>query len=399
MTNYPIPRGTRDFLPDEMNFRKEIIEKIERIFKAYGFNPIDVPVLEYLKALRAKCGEEVSGQIYEIEDMGLRFDLTIGLARLVSNTSLPKPFKAYNIGKVWRRDEPQAGRFREFLQMDADIIGSNSMKCEAELLSLVCDCLKEIKIKNFKIRLNNIKTLRDIIRKAGISENKIDSVMRSLDKLKKKGKEEVKEEMLQKDISESAIKEIFRLINSKSKEFDGIDELDQILSFSKEYGVKNIVLDYTLARGLGYYTGPVYEIEADAEIGSIGGGGRYDGLLSLYGSPSPAVGISFGIERIFEVLKPKSLEKTKTKIYIATVSDKAYPYAIKVAKELRKRGIAVSINLTERDLRKQLDYANSLSVPYVAIIGEKEVKEGKITLRDLKSGKEKLIKPSGLKIG
>jgi len=392
MVEFITVRGMRDFLSQEMNMRKEILECIERVYRRFGFEPISTPALEYLKVLKAKCGEEAGGQIYEIEDMGMRFEFTAGTARLISNSSIAKPFKAYQIGPIWRRDEPQKGRYREFWQADIDIFGSTSVKCEAELLACASEALRELGINKFKIRLNNIKTMNSMITKAGIAPELIGSTKRALDKIKKKGEEEVKKEMLEKGISKTQISELFKLISSKDRDFEGIDELEQILDLTKEYGLNNVEIDYSLARGLAYYTGPVFEFESIEDLGTITAGGRYDNLLELYGAPAPAVGISLGIDRLAELLKKDKKEmKVSTQIYIATIDDKVYKYAVKVANELRSKGVCVSLNLTERNLRKQLDYANALGVPFLAVIGEKEMKDGKITLRDMKTGKEEFI--------
>jgi len=386
----------RDLLPEDMIPRKEVIYAIENIYRSYGFEPVETPALEYLKVLRAKCGEDVRSQIYEIEDMGLRFEFTAGLARMVANSSLPKPFKAYQIGPVWRRDEPQKGRYRQFVQADIDIIGSNSMKCEAELLACASDALKKIGISKFVIRLNNRTTLNDIISKVGLIERmSAEEVMRSLDKLKKKGKDAVREELVSKGGVEETIDALFDVILSKpTSEFAGIEELNQILEFLKYYGFTNVVIDLSLARGLAYYTGPVFEIESSLDLGSIGGGGRYDDLLGLYGAPSPAVGISLGIDRLMELVAVgKEKKKSVSRVFIAIVGDANYSYAASVARQLREKGLEVSIDVTDRNLKRQLDYVNSCGIPFVAIIGTKETAAKKITLREMSSGKEMFLSP------
>ena len=395
MINQP-PRGMRDFYPAEANLRKEIVSTIERVYQSYGYDPIDTPALEYLEVLRAKCGDEVRGQIYQIEDMGLRFEFTAGNARFLANTSLPKPIKAFRSGPVWRRDEPQKGRYRELWQSDVDIFGSASERCEAELLACASDALTALEIKKFRIRLNSRKTLSDIMMKSGVSQDKLTAALRSLDKLKKKGEGGVREEMLSAGIGEDSIKLIFKAIVSRKAEYVDTDVLRSIMDVTKEYGLKSVEIDYSLVRGLDYYTGPVFEIETETSTGSIAGGGRYDELLGLYGSPSPAVGISLGVERIADILKAERKIKegqpsTAAQVYIAPVKDEAYMYAISVAKTLRSHGVSVSLNVTERDLRKQFDYANSLGFRYIAIVGEKEAKLGKVTLRDMKSGKEEQL--------
>lgn len=392
-----IPRGMKDLLPEDMIPRRAVLTAIERVYKSYGFEPVETPALEYLKVLRAKCGEEVRSQIYEIGDMGMRFEFTAGLARMVSNSSLPKPFKAYQMGPVWRRDEPQKGRYRQFWQADIDIVGSSSMKCEAELLSCASEALKAIGITKFTIRLNNRKTLADIIAKSGITSSiTSEGAMRSLDKLKKKGEDAVRGEMSGKGATKDALDSLFSMISSEpGGDLAGIDELNQIIDYSKEYGTENIRIDLSLARGLGYYTGPIFEIESTADLGTITGGGRYDDLLGLFGAPSPSVGISLGVDRLMELIKlskeKKEMKKSVASLFIAIVGDEQYAYAINVAIQLRAEGANVSLDLTDRSLKKQVEYVNSNAIPFMAVIGKKEVAEGKITLRDMSSGNESLV--------
>lgn len=384
-----VPRGMRDFLPAEAGLRKEIIARIERVYVSYGFQPVAVPALEYLSTLRAKCGEEVSGQLYEIEDMGLRFDLTVGLARMVSNRSLPKPFKAYNIAQVWRRDEPQYGRYREFWQADCDIIGADTPESDAEIIACIADALKEIGIEKFLIRINNRITLSDIIKNAGIDEKNITATIRALDKLDKKGETEVKKELLQQ-LERKQVSALFKLLKSK-RAFAGSDRIDAVVRLLKEYGIKNVKVDLSLARGLGYYTGMIFEVMTDKKLGMIAGGGRYDGLLGVYGAPAPAVGGSIGIDRVAELMQGKlTIPSRGREIYIATIGDVSR-YAAGVVKKLREAGIIVSLNLTNRPLKKQLSYANSLNFPFVGIIGEKEQGKRAITLRNMKTGEEQML--------
>ncbi|MCX8202642.1 MAG: histidine--tRNA ligase [Candidatus Micrarchaeota archaeon] len=395
MVNQP-PRGMRDFYPIEANLRKRIVSTIERTYMSFGFEPYDTPAMEYMDVLGKKSGEEVKKQIYQIDDMGLRFDFTVGLARFISNTSLPKPIKLYRSGPVWRRDEPQKGRFREFWQSDIDIVGSGSMKCEAELIACASSALEDLEFREVKFKINNRECLFDMVKKAGVESEKIPLAIRILDKLDKKGEGGVKEEMLASGISEDSIKLIFKSIQYKKQEFVGSDKLYEIIELVREYGISNIEVDYSLARGLDYYTGPIFEIKCGSYQFSIGGGGRYDDLLGLYGAPSPAVGLSLGIDRLAEIIKEKEGIKddapfSQADIYIANIKEETYKYAISVASIMRKAGLNVSLNLTERDLRRQLEYANSMKLKYVAIVGTKEMELQKITLRNLISGEEKQI--------
>jgi histidyl-tRNA synthetase len=390
------PRGMRDFYPIEANLRKHVVQTIEKIYSSYGFDPIDTPALEYLDVLNKKSGDEIKKQIYQIEDMGLRFDFTVGLARFISNTSLPKPIKVYRSGPVWRRDEPQKGRYREFWQSDIDIIGSSSLKCEAELISCAYDALSALGLKNISFRLNSRVCLFDMMEKADVEKSKIQTAIRILDKLDKKGEGGVKQEMCEAGIGEESIDFIFKAISSRKQEFVDSDKLKIIIDLVKEYGINTVKIDYSLARGLDYYTGPIFEIQSSPFPFSIGGGGRYDELLSLYGSPSPAVGISIGVERVMDILKQeKKIDErspfTQADVFIANAKESSYDYAVKIAKIMREKGIKVSLNITERDLRKQLEYANSLKFKYIIIVGEKEKQTEKVTLRNMETGEEKSL--------
>ncbi len=392
------PKGMRDYLPEDMVTREDIIEKIKKIYKKYGYLPRDSPALEKLTVLNAKSGEEIKGQIFRIEndDTGLRFDLTVPLARMCSNTSFPKPFKNYCIGKVWRREEPQKGRFREFYQADVDVIGCQNVRAEAELLTIANEVLDEFKFKERKILLNNRKILNALSKNIGI-ENQKDKVFRELDKIDKIGKENAIEK-IEQIIGKEKTKEFFSMLklNGTNKEKleaakkineEGAKELEEILQLCDF----EIQIDLTLVRGLGYYTGPVYEIKLSKDIGTIIAGGRYDNLLELYGQKECAVGISIGIERLLFLLKErKKGPDSRTDVFIASVKG-YYEYSIEIAGKLRSLGISCQTDLNERNLKKQFDYANSLNIPYIIIVGEKEKNENKATLRDMKTGNEEMI--------
>ncbi len=409
------PRGMRDFLPDEMELRERVINTIKETYRKYGFLQVQTPALEYLSVLKAKCGEEIKYQIYEIEDMGLRFEFTAGLARLISNVSVPKPYKVFQVGPVWRRDEPQKGRYREFWQADIDIIGSESKKCEAEILTCISEVYKRLGIEH-KIRINSIKILDKIIERIDANEFNQD-IKRALDKLKKKGKKEVERELSEK-IPVSKVKNLFSIIEARKKgkvmkELEELEEkeINEVIKFTNIYGLKNIEVDYSLARGIAYYTGTIFEFEADEGFGSIGGGGRYDELLGIFGQGSPAVGGSIGVDRVVEIVKDKMKEKSRKSIkkgkkerekedreerdrkgiYIANIGEEAYDYAIKVSKILRDNNIGCSLNLTERNLRKQLDYANSMNFKYAIIVGKDEIEKNVIKVKNLSTGKEKIL--------
>ncbi len=394
------PKGMRDIAPEDMLVREDVIDKIRSIFKKYGYRPLETPAMEYLETLRAKAGSEADKQIFVLDggEYGLRFDLTVPLARYASSTDDPKPFKRYAIDVVWRKEEPQRGRFREFYQADVDIVGSSSMRAEAEILSLSRDVCFAFDFKKPKILINNRKILDGIAAKLGVEEQSKTELFRILDKLDKIGEEEVGK--LLKEVLGSKAAELLKIIKSKG---DNKTKLKLAAKYSEEgaHEIEELIalcdfeveFDMFLVRGLGYYTGPVFEIKISADMGSIAGGGRYDNLLGVYGQSSPAVGISFGIERLITLIseRTKYNKKTSTQVLVSAVKTEFYPNAISAASQLRNGGVAAETDLNERNLRKQFDYANALGIPFVAIIGEREITAKKVTLRDMISGKEETL--------
>ncbi len=394
------PKGMRDIPPEDMIIREQVIEKIRNVYRKYGFRPIETPALEYLDTLKAKAGEEADKQIFVIDgnEYGMRFDLTVPLARYAASADTPKPFKRYAIDKVWRKEEPQRGRFREFWQADVDIIGSKSMRCEAEALTIAREICFEFGFKKPKILINNRKILDGVAAKLGFEEQK-PTVFRILDKLDKIGAEEVKK-LLEELLGAAKAKELVSLINTKgdnkkklevAKKYseEGARELEEIVAFC----TFEVTIDLSLVRGLGYYTGPVFEVKLAEDMGSVAGGGRYDNLLGVYGQPAEATGISIGIERLMTLMleKEKGKSKTYSKVFVACAKPEFYKNTIELAVELRASGISVETDLNERNLRKQFDYCNSLEIPYCIIIGQREVESRQFTLRDMKSGKEEQL--------
>jgi histidyl-tRNA synthetase len=398
--SFSVPRGMRDFLFQEMQKREEIIEKIKKVYKKYGFLPMDTPALEYLEVLEKKCGEEIKNQIFKLDDqkLALRFDLTVPLARVASSHVFKKPLKRYCIAPVWRKEEPQKGRFREFLQADIDIIGSPSVKAEAELLACACEALKELGFNRPTILLNDRRIAYKIA--SEFSKGSEQEFLRLLDKKNKLSSEEFLgqfSKILTKEKFEK-FKDFLKISSSSNEEkikfaktysLQAAEDLENIIKLSKEYDEEiNIVIDLSLVRGLDYYTGPIFEIVLGEEIGSVGGGGRYDNLLSLYGQGDYACGISLGIERIFFLLKQNSFRKID--LFVANTKSEFYTHAIKVASLFRKEGINTMTDLNDRPLSKQLEFASEFC-KFIAIIGQNEVKAGKITLRNLKTGEENLL--------
>lgn len=398
------PKGMRDFLPDDMEVRNEVMDRIAKSYRSYGFMPMETPAMEYLEVLGAKSGDEIKGQIFRIadSDLGLRFDLTVPMARVVANNHFPKPFKRYCIGKVWRREEPQKGRFREFYQADADIVGCKGMRAEAELLSMAKGVLAEFGFRKPRMLLNNRKVLDGIVTKLGISDKK-NAVFRALDKLDKISGREV-EDMLESEVGREkmeALLEVFsaegnreRLKTAKKYSEDGAKELEEILRLCGGIEASGIEIELAMVRGLGYYTGPIFEIKLSESMGTVVAGGRYDGLLGLYGQEDYAVGISVGIERLIALLKEKKDADGKTKcggVFVVNVKPETYAYALNVAEEMRAGGVPAETDLNERNMRKQMDYANARGHRLMAIVGEKEASEKKVTLKDMKSGKQETV--------
>ncbi len=394
------PKGMRDISPQDMIVREEVVDKIRDIFRSFGYRPIDTPAMEYLKTLQAKAGAEVSKQIFVIDggEYGLRFDLTVPLARYAAGCDEPKPFKRYAIDNVWRREEPQRGRFRQFTQADVDVIGSSSMRCEAELLTLASDLCKSFGFSKPRILLNNRKILDGIAEKIGVPKEMKPEVFRILDKLDKIGSTEV--EKLLREILEDKTDEFLQIVQTKGSNEEklklastyseeGAKELEEILSLC-DFEVE---VDLFLVRGLGYYTGPVFEVKLSDDIGTCLAGGRYDELLGVYGQDNPAVGISVGIERLITLIleQNKERQKTRTKLFVAAVNPKFYGDALSAAAKLRGAGISCETDLIGRNIRKQFDLVNSLSIGYMIIIGEKELESGKLTLRDMSSGEEEKL--------
>jgi len=416
---FQTPKGTKDFLPQEMVRREYIIQKIKEVFESYGFEPMETPAFENLKLLVAKSGEDIVRQIFQFEDkagrkLGLRFDLTISLARIVaSNPQLPKPFKRYEIGPAWRYEEPQLGRMRQFYQADIDVCGSESLEADVECIACAVYCLKYLGLEKFAVRISNRKILDGLLELAGINKEKNLIVFRVIDKLDKIGEKGVKNELLKIDLAEEQIQKLLNFITIKGKYKKvlmrikkilagikigegGFKELEKIFELSKNYGISDLIsLDLSLARGLDYYTGPIFEIVEDTKklIGTLAAGGRYNNLIELLGGrPTPATGISLGIERIIEIIKSEKmldLPKTKVKVFVANVNEKIKKEAIKIAQKLRKKSISCQTDLMNRSLTKQLEFADSLGIPYVIIVGEKELKKKKLKLKDMRRKSEK----------
>ncbi len=419
---FQTPRGTRDFLPIEMIKRDFILETVRRVFESYGFDPLETPAFEEwnLLAKKGSGGEEIKNEIYYFKDksnreLGLRFDLTVPMARVVAvNPQLSKPFKRYQIGRVWRYDRPQAGRYREFWQADVDIVGAKSVEADLECIVVMVEVLKKLGFEKFSVRLNNREVLNGMIEFVDIPKKKSPAVFRILDKLEKIGDKDVKKE-LKSEINPKKAEKLLELINRRGKPEGilkkemkalgsndtariGLEELKEIVEKAKVYGIADrIEIDFSLVRGLDYYTGPIFEISVETKknVGSVAGGGRYDNLIELYGGNwTPATGISLGVERIYEIMEAEKmfrLPETKTFFFVLCVDERLKKNAIRISQKLRKVGIPTQTDVMGRNMKKQLEYVNSAKIPFVIFVGEKELKSKKFTVRNMISGEQKVM--------
>ena len=390
------PKGTRDFLPGQQKVRRVLLEGMRTVLERYGYGEVVTPAIEDFEVLAKKAGQDIENEIYVFTDkggrkIGLRFDLTVPIARIVSSdSSLPKPVKFYCIGPMWRYDNPGAGRWREFYQVSFELIGSSSAKADAEVLAIVSECLKAAGVKRFFFSVNSRGLVEELVKEAGIPEKKKAEAFRAIDKLGKIGEDGVLKEFIRYDIPAEAGKKLLKLLKKSRTN----KELDELLKVTKKMGVDNIEVDNSIVRGIDYYTGFVFEtfIEGKESLGSVASGGRYDTLIGLYGGQSlPAVGCGIGFDRMLECLDIPE-DKQQTKVFVANVNDWVWDDALKIAIDLRSKGIATELDLMGRDLRKQIDYAVAKGAEFLVIVGPKELKEGKVVLRDLETGKETAVK-------
>ncbi len=408
MTEFQPAKGTRDIAPEEMRKLLFVFDACRKVFEKYGFAPLETPAFENFELLAAKGGEGVKDEIYFFRDkggrdLGLRFDLTVGLARFVANNpNMQKPFKRYAFGKVWRYDNPQAMRWREFYQLDIDTIGSPQVEADVECLACFCECLDKLGIKNYYIRVNNRNLLKTFLISKGAQEKNLDDWFRIIDKLDKIGKEGVEKELAEKGFDKKIAKDVVSNLEKVSEEFgklknmEGYDEIIRMMELSKIYNISNkLKFDISLVRGLEYYTGLVFEVATRDLKLSLGGGGRYDRMIKSFGGPDlPATGISFGLSRLIQYMDEKNLFvlPAAKKVFVANVDETSKSYAIGVAQKMRSAGIAVETDSMGKKLGKQLEYASAAGIPFVAIAGESEIKLKSVKLRNMKTGKEEMVK-------
>lgn len=416
--------GFRDHLPERMNLRQSIIAQSKEVFESFGFVPLETPALEYSDVLLGKYGDEGDKLLYRFKDNGgrdiaLRYDLTVPLSRVASMyQDLPKPFKRYQISPVWRAEKAQKGRFREFYQCDVDIVGSNSYLADAECVQIAYQLVNKVfGSDEFQIKINNRKILNGLVEYAGFASEKNISVFRAIDKLLKIGEEGVKKELLENGISEESIKKIFEFMAIEGSNdsiitkletlflevpvaLEGIENLKKVLKALKAQNVpeKNVVIDLTIARGLDYYTGIVYETLLDnlPNFGSVMSGGRFDKLIGQISGKEdvPAVGISMGLDRLVAAIEELGLadgNSYATADVLVTISEGNEEKALSIASNLRNKGVKTETYLGKGDLRKQMKYANKTGVPYVLILGEEEAKLGKVALKSMKTGDQEVV--------
>uniref|UniRef100_UPI00402697BE histidine--tRNA ligase n=1 Tax=Prevotella sp. TaxID=59823 RepID=UPI00402697BE len=437
-----IPKGTRDFGPVEMAKRNYIFDTIKEVYALYGFQQIETPAMETLQTLMGKYGEEGDKLLFKIlnsgdymnkvsdEDLhslnslklaaklcekGLRYDLTVPFARYVvqHREELQLPFKRYQIQPVWRADRPQKGRYREFYQCDADVVGSDSLLNEVELMQIVDTVFTKFGVR-VCIKINNRKILTGIAEEIGEAEKIVDITV-AIDKLDKIGLEKVNEELRNDGISEEAIEKLQPIISLSGSNEEKLEVISQVLAGSetglkgveetrfildtlKAVGLNNeIELDLTLARGLNYYTGAIFEVKAlDTPMGSITGGGRYDNLTGIFGLPGlSGVGISFGADRIYDVLNALDLYPKEavnsTQVLFINFGETETAYCLPIVGKLRQAGIRSEIFPDKAKMKKQMSYANAKNIPFVVLAGENEMAAGKVTLKNMESGEQTLV--------
>ncbi len=444
MSKPSIPKGTRDFSPAEVAKRTYIFDTIKKVFQKYGYQPIETPTMENLSTLTGKYGEEGDQLIFkilnsgdylskasddklaaknsksltfEISEKALRYDLTVPFARYVvmHQNEITLPFKRYQIQPVWRADRPQKGRYREFYQCDADVVGSESLLNEAEFVLIYDEALTKLGFKDFEVRINNRKILAGISEVVGKPDLLIDMTV-AIDKLDKIGLDGVKKELLEKGFDEkdlNTLEPIILLSGTNEEKINslktvlgnsevgrkGIEELEDVFSYFETFQLNKakLILDITLARGLNYYTGAIFEVKTnEVAMGSIGGGGRYDDLTGMFGLKNlTGVGVSFGADRIYDVMEELNLfpenATSYTKLLITHFDEKAFKYALPLLQKLRDAEIAVELYPNLSKMQKQMKYANDKKIPYVIVIGEEEMNTGILSFKNMESGEQQKL--------
>ncbi len=448
MNQPSIPKGTRDFGPAQMAKRTFIFDTIKTVFQRFGFQPLETPAMENLSVLMGKYGDEGDQLLFKIQnsrlhdskkkeelrtafektlesaytsdlitERGLRYDLTVPFARYVvmHRNQITFPFKRYQIQPVWRGDAPQKGRYREFYQCDADVVGTDSLLCEAEIILMLNQAFTGLGITDFTIKINNRKILTGIAEVVDATGKEADLAV-AIDKLDKIGQEKVETELMQRGFSEASIaklKPFFAMQGSTAEQIEqlsvlfqesptgqkGLAELTEVLSLTAAFGLTDthVAFDVTLARGLSYYTGAIFEVKANnVKMGSISGGGRYDNLTGAFGLPGVSgVGISFGVDRIYDVMDELNLFPAgavqTTQVLVSCFDQPSLLYALPVVQQLRKAGISAEVYPDLVKMKKQFEYADRKQIPFVVVIGSNEMASGKLAFKQMQSGEQQSL--------
>ena len=447
-TKPSIPKGTRDFGPSEMARRNYILDTIKATFKKYGFQPLETPSMENLSVLTGKYGDEGDKLLFKVlnsgdflsktkeEDYqagfkqllpkiskkGLRYDLTVPFARYVvmNQSALTFPFRRYQIQPVWRADRPQRGRYQEFYQCDADVVGTDSLLCEMEIIAMINEVLGNLGLKGFQIKMNNRKILAGIAEAVGEAGKQGDLCV-AIDKLDKIGVEKVNEELKERGFDSRAIEDLQPILFLEGSNLEklnalkdlllrsssgrqGVSELEEVFQLLELGGIpsENLLFDITLARGLSYYTGAIFEVKvAESAIGSISGGGRYDDLTGVFGLKDlSGVGFSFGVDRLYDVMEEQGLfseeQLQSTKVLFIQFDEESKKYCLPQLQALRNAGISAELYPHKAKLKKQMTYANNKHIPFVALAGSQEIEDGVFTLKDMASGEQETVEKEGL---
>lgn len=440
-----LPKGTRDFGPATMAKRQFIFDNIRKVFQAYGFQPLETPAMENLSTLTGKYGEEGDQLLFKIlnsgdflkdvdndklearnsklvtpaiSEKGLRYDLTVPFARYVvmNRHEVGFPFKRYQIQPVWRADRPQKGRYREFYQCDADVVGTNSLLCEAEIILMIKEVFSGLGISDYTIKINHRGVLNGIADVIGATGNETPMFV-AIDKLDKIGEEKVKEELRTKNFAEKSLTSLFEILNVKGSnrnklallfsKFEGtrvgqkgLHDLEEVFELLESYGTddKHVEFDIALARGLSYYTGCIFEVKINnVSIGSVSGGGRYDNLTQAFGDKEnlSGVGFSFGVDRIYDAMEELALfpkdAQVSSKVLLCHFDEASLRYGLSVLSKLRAAGIASEIYPDQAKLKKQLDFANKKMIPYTIVIGSDEMNSGVLPFKNMGTGEQEKL--------
>ena len=420
-----LPKGMRDFLPQEMIKREYVFGVVREVFHLYGFEPLQTPVLELTETLMGKYGEDADKLIFNAqhpggkEELSLRYDLTVPLARVVAQyqNEIAIPFRRYQLSPVWRAERPQKGRYREFYQCDADIAGVTDMSADAEIVGLVVTVLQRLGFQRFSVKINNRKLLTAIGQYAGVEGDLLAELYRSIDKFDKIGAEGVREELIKRGLPSEVVTRVMDLIQVDVPDSEKLDYLEDVLGKAPgaaeglgelrdlidhlnvaEVSSEFYQFDFTMVRGLSYYTGPIYEtIITEPDLGSVTGGGRYDDLVGLFrGESLPTTGTSLGIERLIDLmdilnLYPSDIGGTVVEVLVTVFNTETQRESEKLAAELRRAGIRTELYMLDKQIGRQIGYADKKGIPLVALLGADEIAAGVVKFKRLKDGYEVLI--------